>query len=465
MTRRLLASLLAIALTGSVARAEDPTKRRFDPDPSRLALSLDPAFTTETAGAADAKTWSLGAIVDLSSGLLSLQLGGETDQVLSKRLSLHLLGGYSFGWMEIAAEVPVALWQQSDLSLLEQQLCAFRPDLFACGQGADAATVERLAHLPGSHKATLEEIAAHPDVDIVLIATSGTAGLPAAIAALELGKTVALANKEILVIAGALLRQAASRGGGELRPVDSEHSAIWQCLWGEQGRPARLILTASGGALRDLPLAQLESVSPRDALQHPTWDMGPKITVDSATLLNKGLETIEARWLFDVPLEQIDVVQHRESIVHSLVELADGSVKAQLGYPDMRLPIQCAITYPERVPLGGSRPLDLIQVGKLTFEAIDPARFPCLGLAMEAGRRGGTFPAVLVGADEVAVEKFLAGRLGFMEIPLLIEAALTEHRAIPKPALNDVLEAGVWARTWAEHWVHGRPAQRAQAVL
>ncbi|HTE84442.1 MAG TPA: 1-deoxy-D-xylulose-5-phosphate reductoisomerase [Dehalococcoidia bacterium] len=359
----------------------------------------------------------------------------------------------------------VGLAAGRNLPLLEQQIQLFHPDLFACGADAEPADVQRLTRDSHTHRASLEEIAAHAAVDILLVATSGIAGLPAALMALDHGKTVALANKEILVIAGALLQQAAVRGGGELRPVDSEHSAIWQCLWGERGRPERLILTASGGALRDLPLEALDRVSPREALQHPTWEMGPKITVDSATLLNKGLETIEARWLFDVPLERIEVVQHRESIVHSLVELADGSVKAQLGYPDMRLPIQCAITYPERLPVASSRRLDLVQVGCLSFEAIDEQRFPCLRLAMEAGRSGGTCPAVLVGADEVAVEQFLAGRLGFMDIPRLIETALSEHRAIAEPALEGILEAGDWARAWAEDWVSARGAQRTQAVL
>lgn len=351
-----------------------------------------------------------------------------------------------------------------NLTLLEAQLERFHPQLFACGDASEPEAVEHLASISGARMGSLEDIAGHPDVDILVVATSGIAGLPAALLALERGKIVALANKEILVIAGALLQEAARRGGGELRPVDSEHSAIWQCLWGEQGAPERLILTASGGALRDLPLHRLEAVTPSEALRHPTWDMGAKITIDSATLLNKGLETIEARWLFDIPLDRIDVVQHRESIVHSLVEMADGSVKAQLGYPDMRLPIQCAITYPERLPVAGSHRLDLAAIGNLSFQAIDAQRFPCLDLAMEAGRRGGTDPAVLVGADEVAVEGFLTGRIGLMDIPRLIEAALSEHKTIPEPALSDVLQAGAWARSWSEQWLQEREGTRSQAV-
>jgi 1-deoxy-D-xylulose-5-phosphate reductoisomerase len=351
-----------------------------------------------------------------------------------------------------------------NLSLLEAQIAQFHPASFACSEEADPAEAAGLVRSYATRRSTLEEIATAPDVDILLVATSGTAGLPAALLALQCGKTVALANKEILVIAGALLRQAAREGGGELRPVDSEHSAIWQCLWGESGSPKRLILTASGGALRDLSYEDLFSVTPAEALRHPTWDMGPKITIDSASLLNKGLETIEARWLFDIPLERIEVVQHRESIVHSLAEMVDGSVKAQLGYPDMRLPIQCAITYPGRLPLAWSHPLDLVQAGGLSFEAIDSRRFPCLGLAMEAGRRECTYPAVLVGADEVAVERFLAGDIGFMDIPRLIEAALAAHVPVVQPQLADIVEAGEWARNWSRQWLPSTVAVTTQAV-
>lgn len=343
-----------------------------------------------------------------------------------------------------------------NLSLLQRQASAIRPALVSCDPDADPPALERLLHVSGATLSSLTEMATHPDVDIVVLATSGIVGLPAALAALNAGKVLALANKEILVIAGALLRQAAQRGGGELRPVDSEHSAIWQCLWGEQGLPRRLMLTASGGALRDRSLEELQSVTPAQALRHPTWEMGPKITVDSATLFNKGLETIEARWLFDVSLDQIEVVMHRESIVHSLVELADGSVKAQLGYPDMRLPIQCALTYPERLPMQSSRPLQLAQIGHLSFGTVDAERFPCLGLTMEAGRRGGTFPAVLVAADEVAVEQFLSGSLRFMQIPELLRYVLAEHRSIPEPTLDDVLAAGTWAHALAKEWAAER---------
>jgi len=347
----------------------------------------------------------------------------------------------------------VALAAAQNLSLLRQQAALFHPQLLWCEPRDGDLSPERFARETATRLTPMHEIATAPEVDLLLIATSGIAGLPAALAALEAGKVVALANKEILVIAGALLRRAAQKGGGELRPVDSEHSAIWQCLWGENGAPRRLILTASGGALRDCSLDELGRVSPEQALRHPTWQMGPKITVDSATLLNKGLETIEASWLFDVPLQQVEVVLHRESIIHSLVELADGSVKAQLGYPDMRLPIQCALTYPDRLPMEHSSPLDLARVGRLSFEEVDDERFPCLGLAMEAGRRGGTFPAALVAADEIAVEQFLCGRLGLMDVPRLIEEVLAEHRSVAEPDVAQVLEAGDAARASAEAWM------------
>jgi len=296
-------------------------------------------------------------------------------------------------------------------------------------------------------------MAAHPDVQIVLGGAAGVAALEPVVAALRAGKTVALANKEVLVMAGRVITEAARAGGGALHPVDSEHSAIWQCLWGEQPRSIeRIILTASGGAFRDLPAAELAHVTPAQALHHPTWNMGPKITVDSATLMNKGLETIEARWLFDVPLERVEVLMHRESIVHSLVEFTDGSVKAQLGEPDMRLPILCALSYPERLPNPGMQRLDLSTIGALHFAAPDSARFPCLALAMEAGRRGGTYPAVLVGAGEVSVERFLGGAIGFTEMAHVVEDALGAHEGAADDDLDSVLTAGAWARRRAAAW-------------
>ncbi|MCA9821571.1 MAG: 1-deoxy-D-xylulose-5-phosphate reductoisomerase, partial [Dehalococcoidia bacterium] len=225
---------------------------------------------------------------------------------------------------------------------------------------------------------------------------------------------------------------------------------IWQCLWGEeQHEIRRILLTASGGAFRDFDEGQLAAVTPEQALNHPTWKMGAKITVDSASLMNKGMETIEAMWLFDVPMDKVEVVLHRESIVHSLVEFSDGSVKAQLGYPDMRLPIECALAYPDRMPEPTVAPLDLASIGTLHFGSPDIERFPCLRLAMEAGRTGGTMPAVMAAADEVAVDAFLTGKIGFTAIPSIIETVMLRHSSIADPELDAVIEADRWARSAA----------------
>ncbi|MGE3075869.1 MAG: 1-deoxy-D-xylulose-5-phosphate reductoisomerase [Dehalococcoidia bacterium] len=286
--------------------------------------------------------------------------------------------------------------------------------------------------------------------DIPLVGTAGAAGLLPTLAALKAGQSVAIANKEVLVMAGHLVRRAMVEGGGDLRPVDSEHSAIWQCLWGEASHEiSRILLTASGGAFRDLDRSQLAAVTAEQALNHPTWNMGPKITVDSATLMNKGMETIEAMWLFDVPMEKVEVVLHRESIVHSLVEFSDGSVKAQLGVPDMRLPIQLALSYPERMPEPPMPRLNLAQIGSLNFGTPDMDRFPCLQLAMESGRRGGTFPSAMAAADEVAVERFMAHEVGFLEIPRIIESVLEKHDNTADPDLETILEADRAARELA----------------
>jgi 1-deoxy-D-xylulose-5-phosphate reductoisomerase len=345
----------------------------------------------------------------------------------------------------------VGLAAGNNVSLLEEQARQFRPRFVYVSRDGEGLR-QRLRGLGiPCQWAYPEEMATLPEVDMVVVATVGRAGLSPTLAALEAGKVVALANKEALVMAGHLVQEALRRGGGELRPVDSEHSAIWQCLWGEDvGAVSRLVLTASGGPFRDAPLEALERVTAEEALRHPTWQMGPKITVDSATLLNKGLECLEARWLFDIPLERIEVVLHRESIVHSLVEFRDGSVKAQLSLPDMRLPIQCALTYPERLAGVPVPRLDLARLGALTFGPVDLRRYPCLGLALTAGRQGGTYPAVLCAADEVAVQHFLAGRIRFLDIPRILDRVLASHRGVAAPSLDDVLEADAWARAQAE---------------
>ncbi|HEY8476223.1 MAG TPA: 1-deoxy-D-xylulose-5-phosphate reductoisomerase [Chloroflexota bacterium] len=292
----------------------------------------------------------------------------------------------------------------------------------------------------------LVEVATDPAVDLVVVATSGVVSIRPTLAALGAGKRVALANKEVLVSAGHLVVAAARRAGAVLLPVDSEHNAIWQCLQGEcPSRVASITLTASGGAFRDVPVEDLDRVTPWQALQHPTWRMGPKVTVDSATLMNKGLEIIEAHWLFGVPIDRVDVVIHRESIVHSLVTFVDGSVKAQLAVPDMRLPIQYALFYPERVE-SAVEPLDLVRLARLSFTAVDPRRYPALQLVREAGARGGTYPSVLNAANEAAVHLFLDGAIPFTHIVRLVAEVLDRHTPVENPTLDQVLDADAWAR-------------------
>ncbi len=339
----------------------------------------------------------------------------------------------------------VALAAGRNTDLLARQVAEFRPRY----AWADATSPELAGAIDVSAAKwlSMDEIALADDVDLLLVGTAGAAGLMPTINALHAGRPVAIANKEVLVMAGHLIRGAMEKGGGSLRPVDSEHSAIWQCLWGEERHEIRrILLTASGGAFRDFDREQLAAVTPEQALNHPTWNMGAKITVDSASLMNKGMETIEAMWLFDVPMEKVEVVLHRESIVHSLVEFSDGSVKAQLGVPDMRLPIQCALAYPERMPVPPAPPLDLAAIGTLHFGAPDISRFPCLSLAMESGRRGGTYPAVMAAADEIAVSRFLSGEAGFLDIPMIIEQALEKHEGTPDPDIETVIAADAWAR-------------------
>jgi 1-deoxy-D-xylulose-5-phosphate reductoisomerase len=297
-----------------------------------------------------------------------------------------------------------------------------------------------------------DEVVRNPDVDIVMAANAGAAGLGPIMAAIGDGKRVALANKEPLVMAGEIVMAEARRHGAEILPVDSEPSAIWQCMRGEEMEVSRVVITASGGPFRQRPREQLASVTPEEAMRHPTWRMGKKITVDSATLMNKGFEVIEAHWLFDLPWEKIDVVVHPQSVIHAMVEFADGSVKAQMSYPDMRLPIQYALFYPKRTSNGTLPRFDPVETGALTFEALEADRYPCFRLALEAGRKGGTYPAVLSAADEVAVELFLAGVIGFTGIPDLVENILLKHKPISSPGLDDVLAADAWARETAYAW-------------
>lgn len=358
--------------------------------------------------------------------------------------------------LEVAAALPqeiqiTALAAGSNVELLAEQVRRFRPPLVAVAakerwrELKELLAGEKVTILAGEEGVTA---VAEAEGDLVLAAIVGIAGLKPALAAIRRGKDVALANKEALVTAGHLVQAETRRRGVKIIPVDSEHSAVFQAL--QAGRPAeikRLLLTASGGPFRTWPKDALQHVTAKEALQHPNWRMGAKITVDSATLMNKGLEVIEARWLFDVELEKIEVLVHPESIVHSLVEFVDGAVVAQLGLPDMRLPIQYALTYPRRLPAPWPR-LDLI--GRtLTFAAPDTERFPCLALARAAAEKGGTYPTVLNGANEVAVEEFLKGRLSFLGIPALVEKVLTGHTPVPEPDLEAVLAADAWARAKA----------------
>jgi 1-deoxy-D-xylulose-5-phosphate reductoisomerase len=352
----------------------------------------------------------------------------------------------------------VSLAAGENASLLADQVRRYCPDVVAMagGEGIDRLKAACGPNLPavGTGTEGLIAVATYRSADIVICASAGTAGLEAVLAAIEAGKTIALANKEVLVMAGELVTAAARRRGVAILPVDSEHNAIHQCL---HARPAsevrRIILTASGGPFRDCQADALERVSPEAALQHPTWQMGRKITIDSATLMNKGLEVIEAHWLFGVTADQIDVVIHPQSIVHSLVELIDGSVIAQLGVTDMRLPIQYACSYPER--WDGSLPsLDLARAGRLEF--LEPAhdRFPCLGLAYDALRAGGTLPVVLNAANEIAVGAFLDHKLGFMAIPRVIQKAMQAHDSQPVSTLQVVRRADAWARQYARDAAH-----------
>ncbi len=344
------------------------------------------------------------------------------------------------------------------------QVASVRPAAVAL---ADEEGLDRLRTSGALHDATVSgwgedaliTVATHPQVDLVLCASAGTAALGATLAAIEAGKTVALANKEVLVMAGRLMVTAARRRGVTILPVDSEHNAIHQCVEGrEPDDVVRYILTASGGPFRDRPDADLGAVTPEDALRHPTWSMGPKITIDSATLMNKGLEVIEARWLFDASPDRIDVVVHPQSVVHSLVELRDGSMIAQLGVTDMRLPIQYAFSYPERwrarLPA-----LDLTACGPLDFQSPDTDRFPCLGLAYDALQAGAGFPAVLNAANEVAVAAFLERRLPFTGIPRVIEetlAAAVQHVPAELAALDEVRALDAWARRFASSTAGGQ---------
>ncbi len=344
----------------------------------------------------------------------------------------------------------VALTGNKNIELLGRQVREFQPKMFFSSIKPDISWT-------GEFLST-EEIAGHPDVDFVIVATAGNAGLRPTLAALQAGKTVALANKEVLVMAGEIIIREASRHNARILPIDSEHSAIWQCLQGEENKPHRLFLTASGGPFYHYSQSQLAEVTPEKALQHPVWKMGRKVTIDSATLMNKGLEVIEAHWLFSLPFDSIEILIHRQSIVHSMVEFMDGSVKAQLSWPDMRLPIQYALSYPYRWSNPELPHLEWDKISSLSFELVDYDRLPCLKLALEAGKSGGTYPAVLCGADEVAVGLFLSHRIGFADIAKLVQKTLEQHSSISQPSIEDVLAADAWTRDCATRLYAGDSA-------
>ncbi|MDQ0198594.1 1-deoxy-D-xylulose-5-phosphate reductoisomerase [Neobacillus ginsengisoli] len=336
-----------------------------------------------------------------------------------------------------------------NIELARKMVGEFKPELVSVQDYQDCVTLK--AEYPNT-KFTfgiegLIEVAVYDKSNILVNAVLGSVGLNPTLQAIENGKIIAIANKETLVTAGHLIMEAAKRNNVPLLPVDSEHSAIFQALQGEKERNIeRLIITASGGSFRERTRQELENVTVKEALNHPNWSMGAKITIDSATMMNKGLEVIEAHWLFDMPYEKIDVLLHKESIIHSMIEFHDSSIIAQLGTPDMRVPIQYALTYPERLPLPSSKRLNLANVGKLHFQEMDVERFRCLRFAYEAGKIGGTLPTVLNAANEVAVASFLEGKIRFLQIEDLIEKALNSHQSIDYPSLDTIQEVDIETR-------------------
>ena len=375
------------------------------------------------------------------------------SKVLSILGSTGSIGRQTLEVAELLGLRVAALTANRSLELLEQQCRRYRPELAVLGEERDALELRRRLQGFGVEVAWGEEgllaAAQLPGADTVVTAVMGMVGLKPTLSAIAAGKRIALANKETLVCAGELVMFAARARGAEILPVDSEHSAIFQCLAGTHDRAEvrRLILTASGGPFFGRSRAELERVTPQQALRHPNWSMGAKITIDSATMMNKGLELIEAMRLYSLPMEQVDIVVHRQSIVHSLVEFCDGAVLAQLGVADMRIPIQLALTWPARQP-SAAQPLDLLSCGALTFDAPDEEAFPCLKLARQAAAAGGTACAVLNGANEVAVAQFLKERIGFYDIASLVDGALQMVPPAAGDSLEQVLEADRAARAY-----------------
>lgn len=370
-------------------------------------------------------------------------------------------GSVGVSTLQVAREMPgflsvTGLSANRNLDLLSKQIAEFRPR-WVVATDEEAAERFRWPAMPGTDLLVgherLTKMAATPETDSVVAAIVGIAGLESTVAAIRSGKTIALANKETLVAAGPMVMQMVAQSGATLLPVDSEHNAIFQCLRaGQRSEVARVCLTASGGPFRNSSRQEMESVTPEQALAHPTWDMGRKISIDSATMMNKALEIIEAKWLFDLSADQIEVVVHPQSIVHSLVEFADGSVIAQMSPPDMKLPIQYALTWPHRVP--GPAPRMMFQEAmSLDFGPPDISRFPAIALGLQVARQGGTSGAVLNAANEAAVDAFLEKRIGFCDIVRACQEILQQHAFIPQPTMQQILESDRWAREEINKWI------------
>lgn len=372
---------------------------------------------------------------------------------------LGTTGSIGVSTQKVAADLPervriVGMASRESVDGMEKAVRQFKPLKVAMTNRAKAHELEKRIGQPVlAGEKGLVELAIMPEADIVLVAIVGTAGLEPALAAIRAGKDIAVASKEILVMAGELVMSEARKHGVKVLPVDSEHSAIFQCLEGrEPASVKRLILTASGGPFRKTSREEFKHITLAQALKHPSWNMGQKITIDSATLFNKGLEMIEARWLFDIEIDRVDVVVHPQSVVHSMVEFIDGSILAQLSTPDMRYPIQYALTYPGRLP-NSMPPTDFAKIATLTFENPDTVKFPSLRLARQAGRTGGTMPAVFNAANEVAVARFVAEQIKFTDIFETVEKTMNAHRPVAHPTLDAILEADLWARKEAERAV------------
>jgi 1-deoxy-D-xylulose-5-phosphate reductoisomerase len=383
-----------------------------------------------------------------------------------KRLSiLGSTGSIGVNTLHIVGQFPerfevVSLSAGLNTELLKQQILRFRPKIVSVlNKELSEGLRKELPNIPVEIVHGVEgliQVATHPEVDQVISAIVGAVGLIPTLSAIKTGKPVALANKESLVMAGKIVMEEAKRNHVQVLPVDSEHSAIFQALLGHRREDVRrLILTASGGPFLNLPSSRLHDVTAKEALRHPRWEMGKKITIDSASLMNKGLEVIEAHWLFNIPIEKIVVLIHPQSVVHSMVEYIDGSIVAQMGVPDMKIPISYALSFPERLDL--SLPsLDLSRSEPLTFYPPDPERFPCLKLAYRSIEIGETMPAILNAANEVAVSAFLEGSLKFVEIPLVLQRVMEEHEVKPVHTIEDILRADHWAREKAKVFLEGR---------